>query len=238
LTAQSGSLASALAEAGDWGPFFAVHTHAAGETPLSPWRPIHELVTDRDVLRERVSGVRAYLATASDQPPERVAPRVAASATHLGIVARLVSPFLGAAAHSGRFPAIELADIWWQPELGGGFPLSVPVAEEPDPDKAFLGAVGELGAALGVFSVSERVLWGNVASAVNGAAVALGRTRPDLASRAAAVAAGLLALPPLRQAITRRQDGRFQRSSCCLIYQVSPTNSRAAVCNDCVLTKR
>jgi hypothetical protein len=148
----------------------------------------------------------------------------------------LVSPFLGSAAHSGRFPAIDLADVWWQPELGGGFPLSLPVVEALDPESAFLGAVREIGAAVGAFSVSERVLWGNVASAVNGAAVALGSTRPDLAPRAADIAAGLLALAPLRQASTRRADGRFQRLSCCLIYQAAPDHSRAGICGDCVLT--
>jgi ferric iron reductase protein FhuF len=39
----------------------------------------------------------------------------------------------------------------------------------------------------------------------------------------------------LRHASEHTADGRFRRLSCCLIYRASPTNSRAAVCGDCVL---
>ncbi|MGH3625338.1 MAG: (2Fe-2S)-binding protein [Sciscionella sp.] len=232
---RSGALASALADASDWGPFFAVRTHDADAAPRSPWRPMRELVDDPDVLRERVFAVRAYLAAASGQVPDGVPARVAASVTHLGLVARLVSPTLGVAVHTGLSPAMDLVYLWWQPELGGAFPLSIGVVEQLDPGRVITGAVRELTQAVGVFPVSERVLWGNVASAVNGAATMAGRARPDLASRAAAVASSLLELPSLRHASTRRPDGRFQRLSCCLIYRASPTNDRGALCGDCVL---
>jgi hypothetical protein len=226
-----GPLAAAVAEVSGWGPFFAASTHDTGDVPVPPWRPMTELVDDPAVLRERVTSVRGYLAEGGG----RVAERVAASVTHLGLVARLVSPVLGLTVHTGRFPALGLADVWWRPALGGAFPLSIGPVEHDDPARLITGAVRELGTAAGVFSVSERVLWGNVASAINGAATMVGTARPELAARATAVASDLLALPPLRHAGLRHPDGRFQRRSCCLIYRASPGNGRDAICGDCVL---
>jgi hypothetical protein len=231
-----GSLTSVLAEVSGWGPFFANESHTVDTVAVAPWRGLRELVDDPDVLADRVSSVRAYLAAGGGRRPEQVPLRVAASVTHLGLVARLVSPTLGVAVHSGWFPALQLSDVWWQPELGGAFPLSIGVRGTSDPDRVLTGAVRELCDAVGVFSVSERVLWGNVASAVNGAATMIGNARPDLAARATAVASDLLRRPPLRHTSTRRPDGRFQRRSCCLIYRASPTGGRDAVCGDCVLT--
>jgi hypothetical protein len=231
---QLGSLTSVLAEISDWGPFFAVQTHDTSAP--SRWRPMRELSDDSDVLRQRVLAVRAYLAGAGGQRPERVPVRVAASVTHLGMVARLISPALGMAVHTGWFPALNLVDLWWQPEMGGAFPLAIGAVERADPDGMITGAVRELGEAVRVFSVSDRVLWGNVASAINGAATMVGMARPVLASRAAEMASLLLEHPLLRDAGLRRPDGRFQRRTCCLIYQASPTNSRDALCGDCVLT--
>ncbi|HEX4722191.1 MAG TPA: hypothetical protein VH333_06720 [Pseudonocardiaceae bacterium] len=218
-----------LSDVGDLGPFFAVHTHDAGAVASSPWRSMRELVDSPDVLAERVSAVRSHLAGGGGRPSERVA----ASVAHLGLVARLASPAIGLAVHSGRWIGTDLADLWWQPTLGGAFPLSIGVAEVSGP--VLGGAVVELTRAVRGFSVSERVLWGNVASAINGAGAVIRAGRPALAARADAVVARLLALPPLRHTSTRRPDGRFQRLSCCLIYQASPTRGRDNVCGDCVL---
>lgn len=69
--------------------------------------------------------------------------------------------------------------------------------------------------------VSERVLWGNAASALTGAALVLGRPNHP-------IVADLLARPQLRDAydpVARR------RRSCCLFYR---TNS-LGLCGDCVL---
>lgn len=230
-----GSLTSTLVEVGGWGPFFTAHTHDAEALAPPPWRPMRELVEDPEVVRERVFAVRAYLAATGGQLPERVPLRVAASVTHLGLVARLISPTLGVAVHTGWFPALDLAHVWWQPEWGGAFPLSLGVVERAGPGRVITGAVRELGEAVRVFSVSGRVLWGNVASAVNGAATMVGVARPELAPRAATVASSLLTHPLLRDASLRRPDGRFQRRSCCLIYRASPAHRRDALCGDCVL---
>jgi hypothetical protein len=217
----------------DWGlnglgPFFAVHAHPAGATPAAPWRPLRELLDEPTILAERIAAIQSYLAAGGGQP----SPRVAASVTHLGLVARLVSPTIGVAAVSGEFPAIDLADVWWQPELGGTFPLSAHY--RPDGSAAAF-VDGPLRTLTAAFAVSNKILRGNVASAVNGAATMIAATRPDLAGRVAALADAVLATPWLRETGTRRANGRFQRRSCCLIYQAAATPTRNAVCADCVL---
>lgn len=203
----------------EWGPFFATHVHDV--TPAPPWRPLRELLDDPAVLHDRVAGVRAYLAAGRDI--DAVPARVAASVTQLGIAARVVSPSLGSAVHSGRFPTLD--DAWWQPAPGGVFPLSI-TANRTDSPAELIAWLGRLVDAVARFSVSRTILWGNVASAVNGAAVVIGTPR------AAELAAGLLARPPLRGTATW-PAGRFRRRSCCLIYRA--TNDRSAVCGDCVL---
>jgi hypothetical protein len=222
------------------GPFFAVHTHPASAAPATPWRPISELVTDPAVLRDRVRTARDYLAAGGGS----VQPRVAASVTHLGLVARLVSPALAVAVGDGALLDLDPDRTWWQPTVGGAFPLSVAdnaaTAVEPGELAELLasglldGPVRTLGAAVAPMSVSEHVLWGNVASAVHGAVAMIASGRPSWAQRAAAIAARLLDLPPLRGTGTT-VDGRFRRRSCCLIYRAAPGRT-GPVCGDCVLT--
>jgi ferric iron reductase protein FhuF len=84
--------------------------------------------------------------------------------------------------------------------------------------------------------VSGRVLWGNVASAVNAAAAQVARQRPDLADGAWRAAARLLASPRLRDE-PHPPGPAFRRSSCCLFYRLAPGNP-SAVCGDCVLAAR
>jgi FhuF-like iron-sulfur protein len=211
-------MTSVLAEVGGWGPFFAVRT---GVPAAAGWRPVRGLLDDPDVLAGRVDAVRAHLG--------RVPVRVAASVAHLGICARLVSPALGAAVRTGRFPAFGPDDAWWQGELSGAFPLTLRGRSVTTP-AGLLDLLGELVEATAAYSVSRRVLWGNVASAVNGAATMIGVARPDLAARAVTLADGLLARPPLAGTGGRAADGRFRRHSCCLIYRAGQ-----AVCGDCVL---
>lgn len=219
--------AEALAEVSGWGPFFAVRTHTA---PPDGWRPLRELVDDPAVLADRVAQVRSYLAAGGGQ----VTDRVAASVTQLGVVARLVAPAVGLAVHSGRFLSLDPDDTYWRSELGGAFPLSVTGRGTATSDR-LMAMVHHIVGATRVFSVSERVLLGNVASAINGAAAMIGAARPDLATSATAVADDLLGRPLLRHTGFRRPDGRFQRSSCCLIYRAAPAMSRDVVCGDCVL---
>ena len=206
----------------DWGPFFTVHEHQQGAALVAPWRPLRELIDQPDVLAERIAAIQVYLSRGGGRP----ALRVAASVTHLGLVARLVSATLGVAMRSGGLPVLDLAEVWWQPELGGTFPLSAHYAPGGSAEAL---VDGPLRTVTEAFEVSEKVLWGNVASAINGAATMLA------SDRAATLADELLDTPLLRGTCTRRADGRFQRRSCCLIYLSTATPNRDAVCGDCVL---
>jgi hypothetical protein len=131
---------------------------------------------------------------------------------------------------------IRLVDTWWLDDFRGGpVPLSVsasgilPTGEVVAPITA---------ATLALVAVSARVLWGNVASAVYSAAEQVAAHRPDLEPGAQAAATAFLRQPKLRH--ERQLPGpTFRRSSCCLIYQLAPTESaRSQVCGDCILASR
>jgi hypothetical protein len=207
-----------------FGPFFECGVHAAGTSPAPPWRGMDELLADP---LSHVMLIRARLAAASGREPGAVEVRVAASVAHLGLVARLVAPALGAAMLSAELRQAEPRDVWWQPEKGGAFPLSLP---GPCAVVSLLeGPVQQLSEAFGPLRVSPRILKGNVASAVNGAVLAIGRSGPEACyRRACELAASLYALPVLRGAAT---FDPFRRRSCCLLYRAAP----GALCADCIL---
>ena len=247
------------------GPFFAFGTHPGDGRPDGPWRPMAELVEDPAVLRHRAEAVRGYLAAGSGRPPEALELRVGASVAQLGLVARLVSPAVGFAALYGGVLAVPLGELRWQPVLGGGFPLSLPEAaltaaltaalEQPEAGPGAVadrlgvelldGPVRALVEAAAGLSVSRRVLWGNVASAVNGAAAALAAGAPGPVAVRARTLAGLLQRQPaLRGASDPSgpgtgggRGGGFRRRSCCLIYRAAPPGAGGALplCGDCVL---
>ncbi|MFJ4790329.1 (2Fe-2S)-binding protein [Streptomyces sp. NPDC088794] len=225
------------------GPFFAVAVHPPGSEPPEPWQPM-----SRTLLAARVAGVGDWLAAAGGQPPGAVEVRVAASVAHLGLAARLVSPALAAAVLRSRALAPGFADLRWQHAVGGPIPLSLPhdafagaavgspsrLADELS-SRLLDGALRELADAMGEFSVSPHILWGNTASAVNGAATMIKAARPDLTARTRTITALLLERPPLRDASTTTPDGVFRRRSCCLIYRAAP-DGKGSLCGDCVLS--
>jgi hypothetical protein len=153
-----------------------------------------------------------------------------------------------AAAVTGHPLELPLAGLWWQDTLGGPVPLSVPEPERP-PAAPGAGPGAPAGpergrvleevvaplteAVAGLVPVSPRVLWGNVASAVNSAASQVAAGRPGLADRAWAVAAAFLASPRL-SGEAQPPGLAFRRHSCCLIYKIAP-GSVGGVCGDCVL---
>ncbi|WP_336052643.1 (2Fe-2S)-binding protein [Streptomyces sp. CA2R101] len=99
------------------------------------------------------------------------------------------------------------------------------------------GPIRELVDAAASFSVSPRVLWGNVASAVNGAATGMVSAAPALARPARTAALLFLSRPQLQDTHTlNTRNGRFRRRSCCLIYRAAP-NASGALCGDCVLAR-
>jgi FhuF 2Fe-2S C-terminal domain len=230
------------------GPFFSV---ATGTAPSGGgWVPLRALHGDAAPLRTRVAAVRAALGTDD---------RVAASTAFQGVAAQVVAPLFGAAALVGALPAAGAADpgpgrladvLHWRP--GGGGPwlwwagTAGRVVACADPGAAALGGAvtGLLGpivaAVRAQVSISERVLWGDVASAVASARRLVVAARPEAAQRATAVAERLLGGPLLaRTAALRAPEPpdlawTFRRRSCCLYYRVPG----GAVCGDCVLLDR
>ncbi|WP_406503626.1 (2Fe-2S)-binding protein [Streptomyces sp. NBC_00212] len=220
------------------GPFFALHTHAVDARPVEPWVPM-----SRQLIEARVSAVRGWLATAGEQPLDAVEVRVAASVTHLGLTARLLSPALAAFVLHERLLTFGLSDAHWQPVLGGPIPLSVPstaVSAGPVPPEAlatFLdGPIGELATAMRPFSLSPHILRGNIASALNGAATMIATAAPELAERTRTTLTLLLDSPALRDSATTTANGAFRRRSCCLIYRAAPGH-KGSLCGDCVLNR-
>lgn len=196
----------------EFGPFFEISLHT--DPPAAPWRPLAELAGSAE-LAGWIDRVRDDLG--SDR-------RVAASVAHLGLAARLLSPVLATAVRHGGL--LDLGAGYWQPPLSSTVALSFPPPAEPtEPGPlarmAGRGPVAELTAELGrLGAVSPRVLAGNLASAVNGAALLLGPV-------AYPAAADLLAALPSE---TGRPGPDFRRRSCCLRYRAGP-----AICGDCVL---
>jgi hypothetical protein len=123
------------------------------------------------------------------------------------------------------------------PSSPAGPPGPARPADEPigAPAEALMGEViAPLTAAVATLApVSKRVLWGNVASAVNGAASQVARGRPELAAAAWVAAAAFFRRPEL--ATEPGPPGpSFRRASCCLIYRLAPART-GAICGDCVL---
>ncbi|HJQ47515.1 MAG TPA: (2Fe-2S)-binding protein [Amycolatopsis sp.] len=231
-----------LADLAALGPYFAVDHHPAGAVIPTPWRAFEDLVTAPDVVRERVGAVRQALAAMGGLPADAVETRVAASVAHLGITSRLVSPALAAAVGSGTVLDLAPGDTWWQPVPGGPMPVSIRLpqpARPADPagllaERVLDGPVRALVDAFARLSVSPRILWGNVASAVHGAATMLDLQRPEWTVRTRALTAALREREPLAGTGDVDQQGQFRRRSCCLIYRAAPGGA-GPVCGDCVL---
>ena len=225
------------------GPFFAVRAHPPGQAPA-----VALAARQRACRPARAAGGAHRSRSGRCWPPAAAArsarstPRVAASAVHLGLVARLVSPALAAAALGQRLD-MRLDGLWWQDELGGPVPLSVPVpapATSPGPRdwhrELLAGVIAPLTTATSrLVPVSDRVLRGNVASGDQrrrrpGGPVPAGAGRPGAGGGPALFASPWLAGEP------SPPGPAFRRSSCCLFYRLAP-GSRSAICGDCILNK-
>ena len=242
----------ALAAAARIGPYFVLDyvVDTAG------WRPLSLLMSDPVVLAERVASARKVIADRAAMAPADVAERVAASVMFLGLAARLVSPSLGAAVVGGVVPCLAVDDLWWRPVAGGPWPLAATTntgravgglvtGSQLDDAAAVLSqrcvqdVIGPLISAFHAeFRLSEQVLWGNVASALAGAAGMLAGSVPRRAEAAGQLTQRILALGRLRGTGDFVQPDasdprRFLvRRSCCLLYRVPA----AETCGDCVLT--
>ena len=229
-----------LADLTALGPFFSVDSHPSGAEPVSPWRPLRELTGQPQPMLSRIGSVRAALADRAGRPADEIELRVAASVTHLGLAARLIAPALAAIASEQRLD-LRLDGLWWQDTLGGPVPLSVPgrgeshgQVTEHDCCRLVDNVIAPITSAIaGLVPVSRRVLWGNVASAVNGAAHQVAAQRPGLARQAWTTATAFFGSPRLAEETAMPGPG-FRRSSCCLIYKIAADRVHG-VCGDCVL---
>ncbi|MEU5271167.1 (2Fe-2S)-binding protein [Streptomyces hygroscopicus] len=233
-----------LPDAARIGPFFALRT-GTGDPREEGYARIGEAyrLTGEGgagpVLRARVEAVAASLRTEE--------PRVAASLAFQGLAARVWSLALGPAALSGEVPNLRPDQLWWNPGRAAPDDLWWPgvpsVMAEPG------GLAGQVGTAafahlmplhhaIGrAYRVSERLLWGNAASALAGSLRVLhdwcrAHGLPGAADRATELVRAQLAHPPLRDTgtLTSAPLG-YRRRTCCLYYRVPG----GGLCGDCVL---
>ncbi len=206
------------------GIYFALDTHQESSAADPPWRSLAVLLDGSDALRSFYEQFRATLGRATGRPVEF---RVAASTGHLALVARLICPAFGAELLGHH---LDLTQARWQPVTEGVMPLSLPtgaIGVAGDISALLTGPIRTLTELTAGMSVSSKVLWGNVSSAVNGAVMGACRARPDLAARSMALGRSLGTAP----------GPDFRRTSCCLIYRIAPPGDSAIFCGDCVLER-
>jgi ferric iron reductase protein FhuF len=166
-------------------PYFALETPPS----LDGWTSLDELLTAA-ALRTRVRETHAAL---GDGPV-----RAAASVDSLGVFARLVSPVLAALTVDGRAPQLSPATVWWQRAVPGPMRLAVTASQSTTSlaDAVIAPVIVPLvDLYASTFALSRKVLWGNLASALNGAALQLGRGRTA-----------------------------YRRGTCCLMYRFGAGN--------------
>jgi len=218
--------AATLGRVAELGPYFAVSTGPVGEPG---WRPVRALYTDPAALAGLAGRVRVRLGVGDS--------RVAASILVQGHAARLWSLSLGTVFRAGLVPDLHPGSLLWRDEDGsvrlhlertqgwaGGHLEDVLAGTVMGEHLApMITAVHRLG------PLSDRLLWGNAASALLGAARVIdgAATGP-----ARAVADRLLGRGPLRATVEARPDGGHRRRSCCLFYRVPG----GGLCGDCALT--
>lgn len=221
----AGSAAAALADLAALGPAFALATGPADPHAV----PLGRLLAEPELLRRQVVWGRELLGTHED--------RVAASWLHGAMTARLVAPVLGAAAVHGLLLLLSGADLrWCGPDAPGGGawwadgPRAITCRDADAVGGELVGPLAGLVAALrAVVGVSEALLWGEVAATVVKVTRAVERSRPARGGAARALAAGLLAAPPLAGVQGGPPDHR--RRTCCLAYRLAGGHT----CADCPL---
>ncbi len=230
------------AGAARFGPFFTVDD--VRDVSLG-WAPVAALA-EPTVLMSRVRLVSAALAAGLPDGYE-VPIRVAASVMQLGLCARLSAVALGAAVDG--LPLPMTTELVYVDQLGGPYPLAFVAQGSEHAIRTWPEALLELvapiaEATIATFGLSAQVVWGNVASGINGAAQMIGALDLTVNPGLAAVADQLtdLALSHGRLKGTMTTGGSTggqavrRRRSCCLIYRLA--GSTSAVCGDCVLTAR
>ncbi|MDT0574295.1 ferric iron reductase [Streptomyces sp. DSM 3412] len=223
---------TALAALGD---FFVLRT---GRPPHGRPPTLAEayVARDADVEREVYANPVIFRVRKVARSLRTTEPRVAASIAHLGFAARLWSVALGSAALYGRVPDLDprllrwdadasAPDELWLAEVRG---LPVERIGEVVREGHLVPLAGSLRAQL---RLSERLLWGNAASALMGAVRqidhwAAANGHGEAGSRARALAADLFAHPTLRGTL---DPVTLRRRSCCLYCRLPG----GGLCGDC-----
>jgi hypothetical protein len=216
-----------LAELSNVGPYFEV-----GTGPVDGgWRPVGQLYTDTVLLDGIIGRVQARIDAAEQ--------RVAASTFSLGFAARLWSIGLGALAGHRLLPNLAPEHLLFR-ETDGQIRLHIqhPVAWQGDDleprlaDMVLDAHLAPLSAALRQLGpISEKVLRGNAASALLGAARVFDR---DVTPGSGWKLARRLCADERLSAAIRFDDAGYRRTSCCLYYRIPG----GGLCGDCVLTNR
>jgi ferric iron reductase protein FhuF len=209
------------------------------------WSPLRELF-DPDVLTARVNRVRAVLAERTGLDADDLDARACASIHFLALSSRVLSPVLAGVALRGVALDPDPEQMWWQAVDGGPIPLAWASFARSRASSAADGARriedGVLAHVLGpladayqrTFRLSEQVLLGNAASALNGAATMLLATGRELIIEPGAIADALLARGRLAGTGEYSAGRKFSRNNCCLFYRVPG----GGVCGDCILARR
>lgn len=228
--APAATVVSALAALSGVSSYF---TATVGPIEHDGWQPVARLYTDQTLLADAVANV-AWRIGAPDF-------RVAASTFYLGFAARLWSIGLGALAEYGLLLDLDPDELWYSES---GLHLSNPVAwQGPDlqsrlADTILAAHLAPLAAAVRRLGpISEKLLYGNAASAVLGAARALHRHRgAALASEPCwDLAHTVCADERLTDAVRFNDAGTdYRRTTCCLFYRTPG----GGLCIDCALTHK
>ncbi len=220
---------AALGDVASFGEFFVVAT-GPSESADPSWRPLRELYTDPRPLQDRIAHVGRVLG--ADQ-------RVAASIAFQGLAARVLSAPFAAVARHGVLPDLTADALYWRPCATGPWPLwcADPASRDPA-DLAGLLIDEHLGPLVGAVraqvSVSERVLWGSVASSVASAKRLVGTERATAVAERLLTTGPLVGTGELLPPAGPDRDWSFRRRSCCLYYRVPG----GGLCGDCVLLDR
>jgi iron complex transport system ATP-binding protein len=217
---------TALDELRDVSGYFAV-----GTGPLNGGlRPVGQLYHDTAALAEIVGRVKARM-NVTEQ-------RVAASTFFLGFAARLWSIGVGTVAGYRLLVDLPPEQLLFR-EIDGQIALHLehPVAQQRDDlpsalaDMVLDTHLKPLAAALRRLSpISERLLEGNSASALLGAARVFDRDRATTSGWQ--LARSICTDPRLRAAV-RFDDIDYRRNSCCLYYRTP----NGGLCGDCALDR-
>ncbi len=234
MSAADADVRGVLADVSGLGPFFTVGTGTPDGADPS-WRPLHDLWTDPQPLRDRIAHVRRVLG--SDD-------RGAASIAFQGLAALVISAPLASVVLHGVLPDLTPDALHWRPSASGPWPLWCAEPGARDPGDLALQIEENLTPLVAAVRervpISERLLWGSVASSVASGKRLIGVERPAAAARAVTVAEEVLDGGRLAGTGDRRPPEppdhawTFRRRSCCLYYRAEG----GGLCGDCVLLSR